>query len=154
MLLDSDNFHLASCDLSGRFALTSRSHQAALVACQHAPKDGHRTFLRLCMRTAKADQSLRTMLSSGQGAEVRAQQAVYLVSQHTGIAIFAEPPSLTRHEGVVIKPLTDKSLSFETCLIMRADEDSRAVNEFGRAFLKKYSPHRVAAKQMELPLPA
>jgi DNA-binding transcriptional LysR family regulator len=54
-----------------------------------------------------------------------AQQAVYLVSQHAGIAIFAEPPSLPRHEGVVIKPLTDKSLCFETCLILRADQDQK-----------------------------
>jgi hypothetical protein len=81
-----------------------------------------------------------------------AQQAVYLVSQHAGIAIFAEPPSLTRHEGVVIRPLTDKSLCFETCLILRADQDSRAVNEYARSFLKKYAPQRVAAKRMDLPL--
>ena len=40
----------------------------------------------------------------------------------------------------MIKPLTDKSLCFETCLIMRADQDSRAVNEYARAFLKKYAP--------------
>jgi len=53
----------------------------------------------------------------------------------------------------VIKPLTDKSLCFETCLIMRADQDSRAVNEYARAFLRKYAPQLVAAKQMDLPLP-
>src|SRR5258708_19395303 len=58
---DPDNFHLAGRDLSGRFAVTSRSHQAALVAGQHAPKDPHRTFLRLRIRTAKADQSLPTL---------------------------------------------------------------------------------------------
>jgi len=45
------------------------------VAGQHAPKNRDRTFLGLRMRTAKADQSLRTMLSSGQGAEVRAHIA-------------------------------------------------------------------------------
>ena len=56
---------------------------------------------------------------------VTAQQAVYLVSQQAGIAIFAEPPSLGRQDGVLIKPLCDKSLSFETCLIVRADQDSR-----------------------------
>jgi hypothetical protein len=53
--LDPDNF--AGGNLSGRFAVTSRSRQAALVAGEHAPKDRHRTFLRLRMRTAKADQS-------------------------------------------------------------------------------------------------
>jgi hypothetical protein len=65
---DPDNFYLAGRDLSGRFAVTSRSHQAALVTGQHAPKDRHRTFLRLRMRTAKADQSLGTMFSSRQGS--------------------------------------------------------------------------------------
>ena len=83
-----------------------------------------------------------------------AQQAVYLVSQHAGVAIFAEPPSLTRYEGVLIKPLTDESLSFETCLIMRADQESRVVNEYARQFLKKYVPQHLAPKQMNLPLPA
>lgn len=62
--LDPHNLHFAGRDLSGRFAVTSRSHQAAFVAGQHAPKDWHGTFLRLRMRTAQADQSLRTMLSS------------------------------------------------------------------------------------------
>ena len=81
-----------------------------------------------------------------------AQQAVYLVSQHAGVAIFAEAPSLTLPNGVLIKPLTDKSLSFETCLTMRADQGSRAVNEYARAFLRKYA--RLAARQMDLPLPA
>src|SRR5260370_15354311 len=73
--LDPENFHLAGRNLSGRFAVTSRSRQAALVAGEHAPRDRSRTFLRLRMRTAKADQSLRTMLSSGQGAQVRAHIA-------------------------------------------------------------------------------
>jgi hypothetical protein len=45
-------------------------------------------------------------------------------------------------------------LSFETCLIIRADQDSRAVNEYARQFLKKYVPQHVAPKQMNLPLPA
>jgi len=64
--LDPDNFHLAGRDLSGRFTVTSRSHQAALVAGQHAPKNRSSTFLWLRMRTAEADQSLRTMFSGGQ----------------------------------------------------------------------------------------
>ena len=68
--LDPDNLHLAGRDLPGRFAVTSRSQQAALVAGKHTPKDRHRTFLRLRMRTAEADQSLQAMLSGGQSAEV------------------------------------------------------------------------------------
>lgn len=84
-----------------------------------------------------------------------AHQAVYLVSEHAGVAIFAEPPSIDWSlRGVTIRPLSDKSLCFDTCLIMRADQGSRAVNEFGRAFLKKYAPQRLPPRQMDLPLPA
>ena len=57
-------------------------------------------------------------------------------------------------DGVVVKPLSDPSLCFQTCVIMRADDDSRLVNEYVRAFLRKYAPQRLAAKQMDLPLPA
>lgn len=84
-----------------------------------------------------------------------AHQAIYLVSEHAGVAIFAEPPSIDWSlRGVTIRPLSDKSLCFDTCLIMRADQGSRAVNEFGRAFLKKYAPQRLPPRQMDLPLPA
>lgn len=84
-----------------------------------------------------------------------AHQAVYLVSEHAGVAIFAEPPSIDcRLHGVTIRPLSDKSLYFDTCLIMRSDQGSRVVNEFGRAFLKKYAPQRLPPRQMDLPLPA
>jgi len=84
-----------------------------------------------------------------------AHQAVYLVSEHAGVAIFAEPPSIDCSvRGVAIRPLADKSLCFDTSLIMRADQGSRAVNEFGRAFLKKYAPQRLPPRQMDLPLPA
>ena len=65
---DPDNLNLAGCDLSGGFAVTLRSRQAALVAGQHVSKNGSSTFLRLGMRTAQADQSLRTMFSGWQSA--------------------------------------------------------------------------------------
>lgn len=88
-----------------------------------APKDAHETFT--------------------------AHQAVYLVSEHAGVAIFAEPSSIDCSlRGVAIRPLGDKSLYFDTSLIMRADQGSRVVNEFGRAFLKKYGPRRLPPRQM------
>lgn len=84
-----------------------------------------------------------------------AQQAVHLVSEHVGVAILTNPTALGFHaDGVVIKPLSDKALWFETCLIMRTDDDSRAVNEFARSFLRKYAPQRLPATQMELALSA
>lgn len=82
-----------------------------------------------------------------------AQQAIHLVSEHLGVAILTKPTALGFHaDGVLVKPLSDKSLWFETCLIMRADDDSRAVNEFARSFLRKHAPQRLLASQMELPL--
>jgi DNA-binding transcriptional LysR family regulator len=84
-----------------------------------------------------------------------AHQAVHLVSEHLGAAILLKPTGLRFHEeGVVIKPLADSTLRFETCLIMRAEDTSRAVNEFARAFLRRFPPQILPAKQMELPLPA
>jgi hypothetical protein len=50
--------------------------------------------------------------------------------------------------------LSETSLRFEACVIMRADDDSRLVNEFVRSFLRKYAPQRPPPKQMELPLSA
>ncbi len=43
-------------------------------------------------------------------------------------------------EDVVVKPLSDTSLWFETCVIMRSDDDSRLANEFVRSFLRRYEP--------------
>jgi len=86
---------------------------------------------------------------------ITAQQAVHLVSEHVGVAILTKPTALGfRAEGVVVKPLSDTSLCFPTCVIMRTDDDSRLANEFARSFLRKYSPQRLPPKQMELWLSA
>jgi DNA-binding transcriptional LysR family regulator len=75
------------------------------------------------------------------------QQAVDLVSERVGVAILAEPPPQGfKVDGVVIKPLSDASLQLETCVVMRADDDSRLVNEYGRAFLRRYSSPRLPPK--------
>jgi len=86
---------------------------------------------------------------------ITAQQAVHLVSEQVGVAILTKPTALGfRAEGVVVKPLSDSSLRFETCVIMRADDDSRMANEFARSFLRKYAPQRLPPKQMESSLSA
>jgi DNA-binding transcriptional LysR family regulator len=75
------------------------------------------------------------------------QQAVDLVSERVGIAILAEPtPQGFSAEGVVVKPLSDASLQLETCVVMRADDNSRLVNEYVRAFLRRYSRQRLPPK--------
>ena len=50
----------------------------------------------------------------------------------------------------MVKPLSDNSLCFQTCVIMRTDDNSRLANEFVRSFLRKYAPQHPPAKQMEL----
>lgn len=84
-----------------------------------------------------------------------AEQAFHLVSERAGVAILPKPSALAlRAEAVAVLPLSDPSLSFETCLIMRRDDDSKLVNEFARAFLRKYVRKLGASRQMELPLSA
>jgi DNA-binding transcriptional LysR family regulator len=84
-----------------------------------------------------------------------AQQASYLVSEGAGVAILPKQSVLgPRVSGIVVLPLSDPSLCFETCLIMRRDNDSKLVNEFARAFLRKYVRKLGPGRQMELPLSA
>jgi DNA-binding transcriptional LysR family regulator len=81
------------------------------------------------------------------------QQAMDLVSEHVGVAILTQPTAPGFHAaGVVVKPLSDTSLCFQTCVIMRADNDSRLVNEYVRMFLRKYELQRLPPKRMELSL--
>jgi DNA-binding transcriptional LysR family regulator len=86
---------------------------------------------------------------------ITAQQGVELVSEHVGVAILTTPTVLGLHaDGVILKPLSDTSLSFETSVIMRASDNSRLVNQFVRSFLRKYAPQHIQPKQMELWLSA
>jgi hypothetical protein len=55
-------------------------------------------------------------------------------------------------DGVVVKPLSDASLCFKTCVILRADNTSRLVEEYVRVFLRKYAPQRLPPKRTELSL--
>jgi DNA-binding transcriptional LysR family regulator len=86
---------------------------------------------------------------------ITAQQAVHLVSEHVGVAILTRPTALSfGAEGVVVKPLSDTSLCFKACVIMRSDDDSRLASEFVRSFLRQYARLRLPPSQMELSLSA
>jgi DNA-binding transcriptional LysR family regulator len=79
------------------------------------------------------------------------QEALHLVSEHVGVAILTKPTAPGfRPEGVVVKPLSDASLCFQTCVIMRSEDDSRLANEFVRSFLRRYVPQRLPPKPVEL----
>jgi DNA-binding transcriptional LysR family regulator len=83
-----------------------------------------------------------------------AYQAVHLVSEGAGVAIFTKPGGVRfQEQGVVIKPLSNTALRFETCLVMRSDDRSRITNEFARTFLRRVAPKHTPARQMQLPLP-
>jgi len=77
------------------------------------------------------------------------QQAVDLVSEHLGVAILTQPSGTGFHaDGVVVKPLSDTSLCFKTCVILRADNTSRLIEEYVRMFLRKYAPQRLPPTRM------
>jgi DNA-binding transcriptional LysR family regulator len=86
---------------------------------------------------------------------VTAEQAVQLVSERVGVGIVTQPSTLAlRTKGVVLKPFSNKSLWYETCVIMRKNDDSRLTNQFVRSFLRKYTISPPSATQMELSLTA
>ncbi|MGA9306705.1 MAG: LysR substrate-binding domain-containing protein [Candidatus Sulfotelmatobacter sp.] len=66
-----------------------------------------------------------------------AQEALYLVVQRVGVAILTKPTMTDTRakKDVIVKPLADTALSFETCLVLRAHEESRFVDEFVRSYL-------------------
>jgi DNA-binding transcriptional LysR family regulator len=83
------------------------------------------------------------------------QEAVHLVSEHVGIAILTKPTALGFcAEGVVVRPLSDASLCFQTFVIMRKDDDSRLTNEFVRSFLRRYADQRRPPKPIGSPVSA
>src|ERR1017187_10937477 len=71
----------------------------------------------------------------------------------TAPAILTQPSTTGFHaDGVVVKPLSDTSLCFKTCVIPRADNTSRLVEEYVRMFLRRYSSQRLPPKRTELSL--
>jgi DNA-binding transcriptional LysR family regulator len=84
---------------------------------------------------------------------ITTQQAVHLVYEHVGVAILTKPtPPGFSVEGIVLRPLSETSLCFKTCVIMRTEDDSRLANEFTRSFLRKFALQHLPPKQMELRL--
>jgi DNA-binding transcriptional LysR family regulator len=86
---------------------------------------------------------------------VTAEQAIHLVSEQVGVGIVTKPNAFdSRPKNVVLKPFSDKSLRFETCVIMRKGDDSRLTNQFVRTLLRKFKLPPQAGGQMELSLSA
>lgn len=82
-----------------------------------------------------------------------AHEAIQLVSEQMGVAFLTKASALRIHvQGMVFRPLSDESLWFETCVVMRAEARSRLVNEFARSFLRRYQPS--PPKQLSLAISA
>ena len=148
--------------LTPLYAALPESHPAAqkeYVALQDLTQDDWILFGRRVhpvVHDAIMDAAGREGISPKNAHDIiTTQQAIHLVSERVGVAILTAPTCVgfTAH-GIVIKPLSDTSLCFDTCLIMRTDDDSRLANEFARSFLRRYQPRRTPPKQLELGLSA
>jgi DNA-binding transcriptional LysR family regulator len=144
------------------YAALPQSHAAAQkedIAFQDLAKDEWILFAQRShpvVRAAIMDAAQRQGVAPKHAHDIlTAQEAIHLVSQHVGVAIVTKPASVgLKAEGVVVRPLSDPSLSFATCLIMRTDDDSRLANAFGRSFLRQCTPRCLPPVQLTLPLSA
>jgi len=144
------------------YAALPQTHAAAqkeLIALQDLARDEWILFARRVhpvIHDAILDASRREGIAPKHAHDIiTAQQAVHLVSEHVGVAILTKPTSAGfTAEGVVLRPLSDTSLCFETSLIMRTGHDSRLANEFACSFLRRFQPQILPPKQLELSLPA
>ena len=144
------------------YAALPQTHPAAgkeLIALQDLAKDEWILFARRVhpvIHDAILDAARREGITPTHAHDIiTAQQAVHLVSEHVGVAILTKPTTVGFNaEGVVLRPLSDASLCFETRLIMKTGHNSRLANEFARAFLRKYAPQPMPPKQMEFWLSA
>ena len=76
------------------------------------------------------------------------EQAVQLVLGCAGVGILTQACDRDfRADHLIVMPLSDVSLCFDTCLVMRAVDDSKASNGFGRSFLRRFSLPRLRPKQ-------
>jgi hypothetical protein len=53
---------------------------------------------------------------------------------------------------MTVHALSEAALSFETALLLRAENNSRLTNEFARSFLKKSRAIAATPRQLELPI--
>jgi DNA-binding transcriptional LysR family regulator len=141
------------------YAVVPETHSAAQkeqITLQDFAKDEWILFARRvhpAVHDAIMDAARREGFAPRRAHDIIApQEAVDLVSEHVGVAILTKPAALgCGTGGVVVKPLSDTSLCFQTYVIMRTDDNSRLANEFVRSFLRRYAYQRRPPKPIELP---
>jgi DNA-binding transcriptional LysR family regulator len=81
-----------------------------------------------------------------------AEDAAQLVSEDMGVAILtATGAQRIAEKGAIVRPLADPELQITVCLASRADNKSKLVSEFARAFMRRATPI-FKPQQMSLPM--
>jgi DNA-binding transcriptional LysR family regulator len=82
------------------------------------------------------------------------EEAFPFVADGSAIAFVVKAGALLMaRNGVTVRPLNEFSLRVKTCLVCRADDDSKIASEFVRAFMRKM-PDRNRHQQLPLAMPA
>lgn len=73
---------------------------------------------------------------------VNPQESLPLIHENFGIAILAKGVADQIRDGqIAVRPFATDTLRVSSFLVLHADQSSRLVNDFGRAFLRKIGPN-------------
>jgi DNA-binding transcriptional LysR family regulator len=79
------------------------------------------------------------------------EEAFPFAADGTAVAFVVKAGALlVARNGVTVRPLNEPGLRLKTCLVCRADDDSKIASEFVRSYMRKMSDKR---KYQQLPLP-
>ena len=82
------------------------------------------------------------------------EEAFPFVADGSAIAFVVKAGALLMaRNGVTVRPLNESSLRLKTCLVCRADDDSKIASEFVRAYMRKL-PDKKRHQQLALPISA
>ena len=82
------------------------------------------------------------------------EEAFPFVSDGSAIAFVVKAGALLiARNGVTVRPLNESSLRLKTCLLCRADDDSKIASEFVRAYMRKM-PDKKRHQQLQLAISA
>ena len=78
-----------------------------------------------------------------------AEDAAQLVSENLGVAFVSMPGALkVEQQGATVRPLADKDLLLHVCFASRAENRSKLVSEFARAFMRRMSQVKKPAQSV------
>ena len=82
------------------------------------------------------------------------EEAFPFVADASAVAIVLKTGALLlARNGVTVRPLNEPTLKVKTCLVCRADDDSKIASEFVRAYMRKM-PDKTKHQQLPLPMSA